>query len=215
MELRPRRHRLRAGAPRRPVAGGRGGFRPARAAQHRSGALQADRADDHRPVRLARGRGRHQHPRPAVGRDPRRGRRLCVSAPALGAVAAARGDRAGDRAGPARAAARLVHRRKDLEFRRGDPQVSRNGEGLSAERPAAGAAVPGHARVLPPGQPCRDAGAAWPRRAARLLRGGGRRRGRRRLPRRWAACWRPRTCAIARRAPGRRPRWAGAAALCT
>ena len=52
--------------------------------------------------------------------------------------------------------------------------------GLPAERPAAGAALPGQARLLPPGQPARHAGASRPGRAARLLRRRDRRLGRRR-----------------------------------
>ena len=57
----------RAGEPRAQVVD----FGPRAPGRHRSGALSADRPDDHRPVRLAGGGGRHQHPRPAVGRHPR------------------------------------------------------------------------------------------------------------------------------------------------
>ncbi len=198
----------RAGQPRAEVVD----FGPRAPAQHRPRALQADRPDDHRPVRLARGRGRHQHPRPAVGRHPRLGGRVCVSAPALGPAAAGGRDRAGDRAGEAGAAAGLVHRGKDLQLRRSDPQVSGNRKSVSAERAAAGAAVPGHARLLPPGQPRCDAGTARPRRPARLLRGRGRRRGGGRRAGAGRRAVDRRSSQAARRAPGRRSRSAGAAA---
>ena len=85
-------------------------FGPRAPAATDPGALQADRAHDDGPVRLAGGRGRHQHPRPAVGRHSRLGRGLRLHAPAMGQAAAGRGDRAGHRAGEARPAAGLVHR---------------------------------------------------------------------------------------------------------
>ena len=64
----------------------------------------------------------------------------------------------------------------------GDPALSGDRARVSAERAAAGAALPGQARVLPPGQPARHPGT--PRRggAARLLRGRHRRLGRRGHP---------------------------------
>ena len=77
-------------------------FGPRAPAATDPGALQADRAHDDGPVRLAGGRGRHQHPRPAVGRHSVLGRRLRLHAPAMGQAAAGRGDRTGHRVGEAR-----------------------------------------------------------------------------------------------------------------
>ena len=67
---------------------------------------------------LAGGRGRHQHPRAALVRDPLRGRGLCRDAQALGQAAARRDRRAGDRAGAARPAAGLVHDAEGRELGR-------------------------------------------------------------------------------------------------
>ena len=133
-------------------------FGPRAPRRHGPRALPADRPHDHGPVRVARGRGRHQHPRPAVGRHPVLGRRLRLHAPAMGQAAAGRGDRTGHRAGEARPAAGLVHRAEGRHVRVGDPALSDDGERLSAERAAAGAALSGQARLLPPGQP---AGRRW------------------------------------------------------
>ena len=155
-------------------------FGPRAPAATNPATLQTDRAHDHRPVRLAGGRGRHQHPWPAVGCHSRLGRGLRVHAPAMGQAAAGGRDRAGHRAGEARSAAGLVHRAEGRHLRVGDPALSAYGRGLSAERPAAGATLSGQARLLPPGQPAGHAGAPRPRRPARLLRGRDRRLGRRR-----------------------------------
>ena len=115
-----------------------------------------------------------------------------VDAPAMGQAAAGRSDRARHRAGQARPAAGLVHRAEGRHL----------GRGASGDIPRAPAvylpdglppvaALPGQARLLPPGQSGRDAGAARQGGSARLLRGRCRRRRRGRHHRRWAACCRP------------------------
>ena len=119
--------------------------------------------------RLAGGRGRHQHPWPALGCDPILGRRLRLHAPPMGQAAVGRGDCTGHRAGAAGPAAGLVHGAEGRDIRLCAPALSGDRACVSAERIAAGAPLPGQARVLPPGQPARHPGT--PRRggAARLL----------------------------------------------
>ena len=164
----------RAGQPRAEVVD----FGPRAPAATDPAPLQADRAHDHRPVRLAGGRGRHQHPRAAVGRHPVLGRRLRVHAPAMGPAAAVRGDRAGHRAGEARPAAGLVHRAEGRHLRRRRSGCIRHTaavylpNGLPPAPPYQG--KPGFFRQ---GNLPDDAGAARQGRPARLLRGRDRRLG--------------------------------------
>ena len=87
-----------------------------------------------------------------------------------------RGDRPRHRAGEARPAAGLVHHAEGRRLGRGAAAVSGERADLPAERAAAGRAVSGQARLLPPRQPAGDAGAPVACRAARLLRGRYRRR---------------------------------------
>ena len=113
------------------------GFRPGRAARPQPVLVQTHRQNVAWPVRLGRGGGRRQHPRPVGRRDPVLHRRLREAAPDLGQAAVRGGHRAGHRAGETRPAAGLVH---DLESRllgRCVPQLCRERAGLSAGRPAA------------------------------------------------------------------------------
>ena len=108
----PRRHRPRAGASRRAGARRGGRFRPdARRPRSIPSRFKLTGRVDGRPVRLAGGGGRHQHPRAALLRDPVRGRRLCRDAQALGPPAARRDRDAGDRARAGAACRRTGTRR--------------------------------------------------------------------------------------------------------
>ena len=96
----------------------------------------------------------------------------------------------------------------------GDAALSAHRRGLPAERTAAGAALSGQARLLPPGQ---SAATRWSASAAPVCATSTRATSPPRsppMPRRSAACCRSTTCATARCAPGRRRRSAGAAARC-
>ena len=124
VELRSRRYRPRD-RPSRGTGTSRGSrFRASRTRRPRCNPLQAHRSGRGRPVRMAGGRGRRQHPRAAIVRDPVGGGRLCRDARPLGTLAAV-GDRsAGGGAGKAWPAAGLVHDAEDRELGRDPAQIS-------------------------------------------------------------------------------------------
>ena len=160
------------------------------------------------------GRGRRQHPRAALVRDPVRGRGLRRDAQTLGQAAARRDRRAGDRARQARPAAGLAHDAEGRELGRDPAALSGKRARLSARRAAADRALSGRPELFPPGPAARDAGAAGAGRLARLLRGRDRGgdRGRREADGRRALG--ATICADARRASCRRWNIPGAAARC-
>ena len=128
--------------------------------------------DDGRPVRLAGGRGRHQHPRAALVRDPLRGRGLCRDAQALGQAAARRDRDARDRARAARPAAGLVHHAEGRDLaRRSCASIPRARASTCATGCRRSPPYQGALPLFPARPAARDAGAAGAGRLARLLRG--------------------------------------------
>jgi hypothetical protein len=180
VEFRPRRHRSRPRPSRRRHAGGGGRFRPNGARRARPVALQVDRADRRRSVRVAAGPRRPQHPWAAVVRHPRRSRRLRRDAPALGTPTPRCNCRTRRGARAARVAAGLVHDAEDRRIGCDPATVRRERAHLSARRAAADAPVSGYPALPSARQARRHARAAGDGGLGRLLRRGDRGQHRRR-----------------------------------
>ena len=184
VEQRSRRHRLhgRDAAGRRARRNRR--FRPDRPGGTRSGRLPPDRRDRDRAVHLAARRGRPQHARAALVRDPERGARLRRGGRALRADAVARSGRARRGAGAAGTAGRLVGDAEDRRGRRGSAPLRREPPGLAARRSAAGLAAQRRGAAADARPARRHAGAARRTGAGRFLQGRDRTGDRGRYPRR-------------------------------
>ncbi len=133
------------------------------------GGLSPHRRDDHRAVHLAARRGRPQHARPLVLRDPERCTRLCAGGRALRADAVARSSGAGGGAGPSGPTGRLVGDGEDRDRRRRSAALRRKPGNLAPRRAACGRSGEWRAACPRPRLPRRHAGAARRIRPRRFL----------------------------------------------